>query len=349
MTLLVHLIRRVFSHNKGKSAKKSEPQTKPLDGTAERAGSETQQIIEGSVIPFVLEDVTLPFINEIKELESLPSINKGFVKLSSRIESGTFGEVWSGHWKQGEVETKVAVKFFVPKYDTARQERKILHHLQWRSEDGQNDCVVKLIGSGAYGSKEFVVIEFIEGLCMDAICFNGDFQRDMEFTRQIFLNLATAIKSIHQRQVVHRDIKAENVIVCENSRIVKIIDFGCSLRKSDRPFPAGTSPYVAPEVWKSIRTSTDDITIPEVGGKDIDKCDVFSFGILLWTCLTGKLPYGEQSLEDVKRQVMRGQMPKMNTAWPDDIVDILHQCWTTNPVKRIDAAQLVELLQKARV
>jgi len=348
MTLLVHFIRRVFSHNKGKSAKKAEPEVKPVDVTP-RAGSETQQIVEGSIIPFVLEDVTLPFTSEIKELEALPSANKGLLKLANRIESGTFGEVWSGYWKQGELETKVAIKFFVPKYDTAKQERKILHHLQWKSEEGPNDCVVKLIGSGSYAAKEFIVIEFVEGLCLDAVCFNGDFQKDMEYTRQIFLNLAIAMRSIHQRKVIHRDLKAENVIVCENSKVVKIIDFGCSLLAGDRPFPAGTSPYVAPEVWKSIRTHADDITVPEVGGKDIEKCDVFSFGILLWTCLTGKLPYQDQSLEDIKRQVMRGQMPKMNTSWPEDIVDVLQHCLMTNPAQRIGTTKLIELLEKAKL
>jgi len=349
MALLTHLIRRVFSHNKGKSAKRHpEPQAKLVD----KAGSEqqpAQEIVEGSLIPFVLEDVTLPFIGEIKQLESLPCVNRGFVQLDGRIESGTFGEVWSGQWKQGEVSTKVAIKFFVPKYDTARQERKILHHLHWRNEKGPNDCVVKLIGSGSFANKEFIVVEFIEGLCMDAICYNGEFQRDMDFTKEIFLNLALAIQSIHQRKVVHRDIKAENVIVCENTRSVKLIDFGCSLLSNDRPFPAGTSPYVAPEVWKSIRTSSDDITIPEMAGKDVEKCDVFSFGILMWTCLTGKLPYADQSLEDIKKQVMRGQMPKMNITWSEDLIDVMHQCMKVNPVERINATELVEVMRKVQV
>lgn len=355
MALLSHLIRRVFSHHKErKHAEKKHQQPTSVPHTTattnaapvEKAGIDVpQQIAEGCVIPFVLEDVTLPFIGDIKQLESFSCANKGFVKLEGRIESGTFGEVWSGSWQQGEHRVKVAIKFFVPKYDTAKQERKILHRLQWKNTSGTSDCVVKLIGSGSYAGKDFVVVEFIEGQCMDALCFTGDFQKDIDFTKEVFLNLALAIQSIHQRGVVHRDIKAENVIVCENSRSLKLIDFGCSLLSSEKPFPAGTSPYVAPEVWRSIRTSSDDITIQEVANKNIEKCDVFSFGILLWTCLTGKLPYADQSLEDIKKQVLRGHLPKMNTSWSEEVIDIMQLCWKVNPNERINSTQLVEKMQ----
>jgi len=350
MALLSHLIKRVFSHNRGRShaSKKYQQPAASSSPKAQKPASEpAPKIIEGLVIPFVLEDVTQPFVGDIKQLESLAHVNTALVTLGERIEAGTFGEVWKGVWKHAEAEIKVAIKFFVPKYDTAKQERKILHHLQWKNTNGSSDCVVKLIGSGSYGSQEFVVLEFIEGECMDAICFNGDFQSDMEYTKEVFLNLALAIQSLHQRKVIHRDIKAENVIVCSDSRTVKLIDFGCSLLFNDKPFPAGTSPYVAPEVWKAIRTSSDDITIQE-SGTDVEKSDMFSFGILLWTCLAGKLPFADQSLEQVKKQVMSGQKPRMSTAWPEEIIDVLQMCLKTNPCDRIDSTQLVHLMRLAQ-
>jgi len=347
MALISNLIKRVFSHNRGRShSSKKHQQQQQASGSpkAQKPNSEpTPKIVEGLVIPFVLEDITQPFIGDIKQLESLAHVNVALVTLGERLEAGTFGEVWKGVWKQAEVEIKVAVKFFVPKYDTAKQERKVLHHLQWKNTNGSSDCVVKLIGSGTYSTQEFVVLEFIEGECMDAICFNGDFQCDMEYTKEVFLNLALAIQSLHERKVVHRDIKAENVIVCSDSRTVKLIDFGCSLLFSDKPFPAGTSPYVAPEVWKAIRTSSDDITIQE-NGNDVEKSDIFSFGILLWTCLAGKLPFADQSLEQVKKQVMSGNKPKMCAAWPEELVDVMEMCLKTKPCDRINSTQLVHLM-----
>jgi len=293
MALLSEIIRKVFrktkTHKTGKAAS-------ACNNGASKAkdGKKQQPIVEGAVIQFVMEDVTLPFIGDIKQLESMPHVNKGYVRLQSKLESGTFGEVWKGVWRQGEIETKVAVKFFVPKYDTAKQERKILNHLQWRNTSGPNDCVVKLIGCGSYGTQEFVVLDFIEGDCLDALCSANKFQQDMTLMKDIFLSLAQAVKSLHERKVIHRDIKAENVIVCKNTRNVKLIDFGCSLLFNEKPFPAGTSPYVAPEVWKAIRTNQEE-KVEREGGENVEKSDIFSFGILMWTCLTGALPFPDQS------------------------------------------------------
>jgi len=340
--VLSELIRKVF--RKTKTAKRTSTTTKAAGSQSDASNGKKQVIAEGAVLSFVLEDVTLPFIGDIRQLEFMPHANKGTVRLETKLESGTFGEVWKGVWCQGELQTKVAIKFFVPKYDTARQERKILNHLQWRNMNGANDCVVKLIGCGSYSAHEFVVLEFVEGDCMDALCSANKFQ-DMTLTKEIFLNLAKAVKSLHERKVVHRDIKAENVIVCRHTRRVKMIDFGCSLLFNEKPFPAGTSPYVAPEVWKAIRTNPDE-AVEREAGFNVEKSDIFSFGILMWTCLTGALPFPDKPLHEVKRRVTSGHLPPMDYQhWPADLVEIMLCCLELDANDRPDASELVDRLQ----
>lgn len=341
MTFVTSIIRKVFRSKSKQAAKKKEER----EDTCAAAGASSQRITEGVVIPFVLEDVTMPFVADIKKLESLSHVNKGRVQLGSLIESGTFGEVWKGVWSHGETSVPVAVKFFVPKYDTAKQERKILSHLQYNSTsgDGSEDCVVKLIGCGSFGDHEFVVLEFIEGECIDMLCYRNKFAQDMKFTKQVLLNLAIAMRSLHERKVVHRDIKAENVIVGRGNR-VRLIDFGCSLLFQDKPFPAGTSPYVAPEVWKAIRTNTQD-KLESEDGEQLDKTDIFSFGILMWTCLAGQLPFANQSLDEIKKQITAGATPPIDESWPKDLQCIMQMCMQTSPEDRVDSAQLVHLLK----
>jgi len=343
MTFVTTFIRKVF-RSRSKAAKKREEREES------NAGSSSQQIAEGVVIPFALEDVTKPFVCDIKKLESLAHVNKGRVRLGTLLESGTFGEVWKGVWSHGETSVAVAVKFFVPKYDTAKQERKILSHLHFNSSsgDGTEDCVVKLIGCGSFAQHEFVVLEFIEGECIDMLCYQNKFAQDLKFTKNVFLNLAVAMQSLHERKVVHRDIKAENVIVSKGSNRVRLIDFGCSLLFQDKPFPAGTSPYVAPEVWKAIRTNTQDKLETE-DGLQVDKTDIFSFGILMWTCLAGQLPFANQSLDDIKKKIIAGTIPPIDETWPKDLQCIMQMCMQTNPQDRVDSTQLVHLLKLVEI
>lgn len=346
MALLSEIIRKVFRKTKTHKASSKASTSVSNGGTKDAKKQQQQPIVEGAVIQFVMEDVTLPFVGDIKQLESMPHVNKGYVRLQNKLESGTFGEVWKGVWRQGEIDIKVAVKFFVPKYDTAKQERKILNHLQWRNTNGSNDCVVKLIGCGSFGTQEFVVLEFVEGDCLDVLCSSNKFQQDMDLTRDIFLSLARAIKSLHERKVVHRDIKAENVILCKDTRNVKLIDFGCSLLFNEKPFPAGTSPYVAPEVWKAIRTNAEE-KVEREGGVHVERSDIFSFGILMWTCLTGALPFPDQSLDQIKKRVTSGDLPPMNYLhWPRSLVDIMLSCLQTSPVDRPNCCQLVQQLEQ---
>ena len=94
---------------------------------------------------------------------------------------------------------------------------------------------------------------------------------------QIGREIATGVAYLHSKQLIHRDIKAANVLLDEHMH-VKLADFGISTGFGpDHTAETGTYRYMAPEV---IRHQQYD-----------HKCDVYSYGVLLWEVLHRQVPF----------------------------------------------------------
>ena len=98
------------------------------------------------------------------------------------------------------------------------------------------------------------------------------------------------IKECHDNQIIHRDIKPQNIIVDVHTFQMKIIDFGLSLHTEsllDRSHfkKCGTVGYMAPEVYNSHQKTYDE------------KCDMFSFGVIAYMLLEGVNPLKDKNYE----------------------------------------------------
>ena len=125
---------------------------------------------------------------------------------------------------------------------------------------------------------------------------NGDLSGDLEFFKLIVTSLAKALKTIHEKGVIHRDIKPQNIYILEKGgeenddndddenkeKIIKLGDFGCSIFiKDNNSDPIGTILYTAPEILKNIQYD--------------EKCDLWSLGVTLYELYFGALPYGPEA------------------------------------------------------
>jgi MAP/microtubule affinity-regulating kinase len=99
--------------------------------------------------------------------------------------------------------------------------------------------------------------------------------------RRIFKQVAEGVAYLHQQNIVHRDIKLDNILVEESTRMVKLIDFGFSVVVAGgqrlKVF-CGTPSYMSPEI---VRKN-------EYDGKPVD---VWALGVLLFVLLTGTFPF----------------------------------------------------------
>ena len=143
-------------------------------------------------------------------------------------------------------------------------------------------------------------------------------------------DLLKALAHCHGLKIVHRDIKAENVMIGEDGNI-KLIDFGLSKMNQTTSTKmrtvVGTPYYVAPEVLKK---------------KYMSKCDMWSLGVLLYVMLSGYLPFNGNTTDEVFDSVMEGNYSLKQKEWrkvTDPAKDLLSHLLDKNYKTRYSATE----------
>ncbi len=127
--------------------------------------------------------------------------------------------------------------------------------------------------------KQFIVMEFVEGATIRETFQKGLIKIDTAIDYAI--QIAEALEEAHSKGIVHRDIKADNIMINSKNQI-KVMDFGLaklkgSLKLTRTSSTVGTLAYMAPE---------------QMQGGDVDpRSDIFSFGVLFFEMLSGRLPF----------------------------------------------------------
>ena len=147
----------------------------------------------------------------------------------------------------------------------------------------------------------------------------------------IAIDVAKGIEYLHERNIIHCDLKSLNVLL-DNKNRAKICDFGLSKIQSIRSSKQeiiGTIPWMAPEIIQS----SSSISI---------QADIYSYGILLWELLTCDDPYKdiptEQLFDKIKNEKLRPTIPEN---LPTKLKNILQSCFDENPSKRPTIHQII--------
>ena len=153
--------------------------------------------------------------------------------------------------------------------------------------------------------QDFIVLEYIEGQTLKKIILNAEL--GMMNVIDYALQIAEALKEAHQHNIIHRDIKCENIIITPEGRI-KVMDFGLAkmadsmTKTKDRP-TMGTIAYMSPEQTK---------------GKGVDfRTDIWSFGVVLYEMLTRELPFKGDYEQAVIYSILNEEPQKVSALRPD--------------------------------
>ncbi|XP_064159594.1 MAP/microtubule affinity-regulating kinase 4 isoform X2 [Anguilla rostrata] len=148
--------------------------------------------------------------------------------------------------------------------------------------------------------------------------------------RAKFRQIVSAVHYCHQKNIVHRDLKAENLLLDADSNI-KIADFGFSneftLGNKLDTF-CGSPPYAAPELFQGKKYDG-----PEV--------DIWSLGVILYTLVSGSLPFDGQNLQELRERVLRGKY-RVPFYMSTDCEGILRRFLVLNPTKRCTLEQIMK-------
>ncbi|XP_029904502.1 serine/threonine-protein kinase MARK1 isoform X2 [Myripristis murdjan] len=148
--------------------------------------------------------------------------------------------------------------------------------------------------------------------------------------RAKFRQIVSAVEYCHQKRIVHRDLKAENLLLDADMNI-KIADFGFSNEftvGSKLDTFCGSPPYAAPELFQGKKYDG-----PEV--------DVWSLGVILYTLVSGSLPFDGQNLKELRERVLRGKY-RIPFYMSTDCENLLKKLLVLNPGKRGSLQQIMK-------
>ncbi|XP_072034406.1 uncharacterized protein [Amphiura filiformis] len=147
---------------------------------------------------------------------------------------------------------------------------------------------------------------------------------------------ARAIEYLHKKQVIHRDVKSNNFLIT-GSKNLKLCDFGLA-KEADSTVTTkakGTWGWVAPEVFTENHLSPSS--------------DIFAYATMIWELLTCLVPFARAPYEEVwKRVCDQDERPQIPDDCPDQIAELMTQCWQADRTKRPTSEQVVQVISEYR-
>lgn len=264
-----------------------------------------------------------PMFDDVSECE----IPWEHLVIGERIGLGSYGEVYHADWNGTEVAVKKFLDqdFYGEALDEFRSEVRIMRRLR-------HPNIVQFLGAVTRPPNLSIVSEFLPRGSLYKILHRPNCQIDEKRRIKMARDVAKGMNCLHTSMptIVHRDLKSPNLLVDKNWT-VKVCDFGLSRLKHSTflssKSTAGTPEWMAPEVLRNEKSN--------------EKCDVYSFGVILWELATLKMPWKGmnpmQVVGAVGFQKRRLEIPKE----VDPLVaQIIWECWQTDPNLRPSFAQL---------
>lgn len=263
-------------------------------------------------------------------LSSVTRVSIEDLRIDRRIGRGSFGEVFHAFWNGTEIAVKKLPKHMLSNQkflEDFAQEISIMAQLR-------HPNVIQFLGVAVDKASLYMLTEFMPRGSLYDVLHDREQNLPAELLVAMLLDTARGMSYLHTR-LIHRDLKSHNLLVDQHWH-VKICDFGLS--RLFEPHlntltACGTPCWTAPEVLRNERYT--------------EKADVYSYGIVIWECLTRTDPFAGMPpfhvVFAVGTQGARPEVPKDGN-WPTELLDLMQSCWQESPDLRPSFAEIVPVL-----
>ncbi|KAL0356543.1 UNVERIFIED_CONTAM: Serine/threonine-protein kinase STY46 [Sesamum calycinum] len=276
-------------------------------------------------------------------------IDPQFLKFESKIASGSYGDLYKGTYRSQEVAIKILK---TERLNTELQKEFAQEVYIMRKVRHKN--VVQFIGACTRPPNLCIVTEYMSGGSVYDYLHKQKGTFKLPALLKVGIDVSKGMNYLHQNNIIHRDLKAANLLMDENE-VVKVADFGVARVKAQTGVmtaETGTYSVVTSLMLTAKYVEFCDFVLPfpfeVIEHKPYDhKADVFSFGVVLWELLTGKIPYEYLTpLQAAVGVVQKGLRPTIPKHTHPKLAELLERCWQQDPALRPDFSELIELLQQ---
>lgn len=186
--------------------------------------------------------------------------------------------------------------------------------------------IVEMYDVGEDDGKYYIVMEYVEGKTLKSLIKKRGGLTLPEVI-DIMTQLTSAIACAHDSNIIHRDIKPQNVLIKEDG-IVKITDFGIAMALNSNELTQ----------TNSVMGSVHYLPPEQANGKGATlKSDIYSLGIVMFELLTGQLPFKGDNAVEIAIKQMKNQIPSVcsiNKLIPQSVENIILKACAKNPKNR---------------
>lgn len=250
----------------------------------------------------------------------------GRLRLLEKLGAGSFGEVYRA-WDP-ELDREVALKLLragLPNGDEAVAEGRMLARVR-------HPNVLSIFGAARLDGRVGLWMEFVKGRTLAQVLIDQGPLGAREATL-VGMDLCRALAAVHAAGVIHRDVKAHNVMREEGGRIL-LTDFGAGVHANGPDLlpgdVSGTPLYMAPEAFDGSATRSTDL---------------YSLGVLLFHLVSGEYPVQGSTIAEIRethRSPRRRRLRDVRPDLPEDFIRVVEKAIEPRPEDRYESAGAFE-------
>jgi serine/threonine protein kinase/dienelactone hydrolase len=259
-----------------------------------------------------------------------PGARLGVYRVEERIGAGGMGEVYRA--VDSRLEREVALKVLAPEMESNAEWRQRFTREAQAASRLNHSNIVTIYDIGESSGMHFIAMEYIRGRTLAEAIPPGGMPAGS--AARYAAQIGAALVKAHAAGVVHRDIKPANIMIGEDGAL-KVLDFGLAKLRPAEARAADDASLTAGTQAGMILGSAAYMSPEQASGRPVDaRCDIFSWGTVLYEMLTGRRAFREDSRFATMAAILHKEPEALPPSVPGPLIAVVARCLRKDPAER---------------